>query len=359
MLASMPSASASLSLRSHAATALSKLPLRTTLKLLGKWQGVLGLNYHRIGDAGGQLWDRGVWSASAEELDGQLLTLARCAEVINPCDVPAAMSAGRGRRVLITFDDGYRDNYELAFPLLRRHGLSATFFLTTGFLDDRCASWWDEIAWMVNRAGVQASCAEGRSSNSEPTMNDNLPSVASLLPAGVSWTVSERAATIDALIARYKMLSDGEGERFLEQLAAAIGCERCDVSDAEGVWMTWEMAREMHAAGMTIGGHTVSHPLLARLPVERQREEIAVCARRLREEIGVEMRWFAYPVGSRDTFTRATQDVLRDCGVELAFSYYGGFARPSRWNPLDVPRVHVDRKLAPRLLYTALAGGRR
>jgi peptidoglycan/xylan/chitin deacetylase (PgdA/CDA1 family) len=127
--------------------------------------------------------------------------------------------------------------------------------------------------------------------------------------------------------------------------------------------MTWDMARELHAAGMSIGGHTVTHPVLARLPAERQREEIEGCARRLREELGVAMRWFAYPVGARDTFTPLTQRLLRDCGVELAFSYYGGFARPSRWNPLDVPRVHVDSALAPRLLAqrlrTAHAAGRR
>lgn len=349
----MSSASARLSLRNHAATALSKLPLQTTLKLLGKWAGVLVLNYHRVGDPGGQPWDRTLWSASAEELDGQLQTLARCTEVIDPDDVPAAMRAGRGRRVLLTFDDGYRDNYELAFPLLRRHRLTATFFPATGFLDNRRSSWWDEIAWMVNHAGGARRRADTTHSGGRAT------TVASLLPAGISWETSSRDATIAALVARYKALPDGDGEPFLEQLAEASGSGRCGVSEVEALWMTWEMAREMHAAGMQIGGHTVSHPLLARLPVERQREEISTCARRLSEELGVAMRWFAYPVGGRDTFTHLTQEILRDCGVQLAFSYYGGFARPSRWEPLDVPRIHVDSKLSPRLLHTALAGGRR
>ncbi|HXA53290.1 MAG TPA: polysaccharide deacetylase family protein [Solirubrobacteraceae bacterium] len=311
----MPVASIRRSLRARGVAALSRLALEPALVLLGRWRGVLVLTHHRVGDPRGLPWDPSVWSASAEQLDRQLGTLARHAEVIDPGALPAAMHAGRGRRVLITFDDGYRDNYELAFPLLRRHGLTAAFFLATGFLDEPRAPWWDEIAWMLDHADPAAP----------------RPSRA-------------------ALIARYKTLPAGAGERLLEELAATLRSGRCPAAQAAGQWMTWQMARELRDAGMAIGGHTVTHPVLASLSRERQREEIAVCARRLREELGVPMRLFAYPVGSRDSFTSVTQGLLRECGVELAFSYYGGFARPSRWQSLDVPRVHVDAALAPRLL---------
>ncbi len=337
------------SLRDRTRAVLARLPLQTALELLGPWPGVLVLNYHRIGDSEGQLWDHALWSVSAEELDGQLETLARCAEVIDPCEIPAAMSRRRGRRVLITFDDGYRDNYELAFPLLRRHRLSATFFLATGFLDRPRASWWDEIAWMVHRAGGEARHATAMDAGGTQ------PAGVSLLPAGTSFTTSNRDAAIVELIARYKALPDGEGERFLEELAETTGSGRCGAGDARDLWMTWAMAREMHAAGMSIGGHTATHPVLARLSVERQREEIMACARRLGEEVGVAMRWFAYPIGGRDTFTHPTQGILRDCGVELAFSFYGGLASLSRWDPLDVPRMHVGPGFAPQLLLATLA----
>jgi peptidoglycan/xylan/chitin deacetylase (PgdA/CDA1 family) len=274
----------------------------------------------------------------------QLHTLARHAEVIEPDQLIETMSAKTGRRVLITFDDGYRDNYEIAFPLLRQHRLFATFFLTTGFLDQPRAPWWDEIAWMVHNAGDKTPAGDKRPAGraSQPCHE--------LLPAGVSLFGVDRDASIAALVARYKTLPDGEGERFLEQLAQKSGCGRCSTSEARDLWMTWEMAREMHSAGMSIGGHTVTHPVLARLPPERQKEEITTCARRLAEELPVAMRWFAYPVGGHDTFTDVTQALLRDCGVELAFSFYGDYARPSQWEPLDVPRIHVGPGFTPTLL---------
>jgi peptidoglycan/xylan/chitin deacetylase (PgdA/CDA1 family) len=337
----------------RAATVVSKVPLSTALRLLGEWPGVLVLNYHRIGRCDGQPWDPQAWSTTAEELDSQLRTLARHTQVIGPGEVSAAMDARPGRRVLITFDDGYRDNYELAFPLLRKHSLSATFFLVTGFLDSPRVAWWDEIAWMVNRADRAMADARQRLSRSGAAGR------ASLLPAELSFALPTRDATIAALIMRYWTLPDGDGEPFLEELGELAGSGRCDASEAVDMWVTWGMARELHAAGMSIGGHTATHPVLARLSAECQREEVTTCGRRLHEELGTPMRWFAYPVGGRDTFTPVTQRALHECGVELAFSFYGGFVRPSQWEPLDVPRMHVDPRLTPRLLHAALAGGRR
>jgi peptidoglycan/xylan/chitin deacetylase (PgdA/CDA1 family) len=331
----------------HTKSALAKIPLSAALKLLGRWSGVLVLNYHRVGDSGRQPWDREMWSVNGEELDDQFATLARHAEVIGPGDLPAAMRTGRGRRVLLTFDDGYRDNYELAFPLLRAYRLPAIFFLASGFIDRPHASWWDEIAWMVRNASGQARRAGALATGSGSA------GAVSLLPAHVTLDDGNDEDAIMALLARYKTLSGEDGEHFLEELAEATGSGRASASDVEDLWMTWEMAREMLGTGMSIGGHTVTHPVLARLTAERQREEIAGCARRLQEELGVAMRWFAYPVGTSDAFTPLTKEILRDLGVELAFSFYGGFARLSCWDPFDVRRIHVDSKLTPRLLGSA------
>src|SRR5439155_11118121 len=109
------------------------------------WSGLLVLNYHRIGDGSRWLFNRSLWSATAEELDRQIGFAKRHCEIIALHQLSEAI--GRpGRSLLLTFDDGYRDNHTLAFPVLRAHGVPATFFLATGFLDSPCPAWWDEIA---------------------------------------------------------------------------------------------------------------------------------------------------------------------------------------------------------------------
>jgi peptidoglycan/xylan/chitin deacetylase (PgdA/CDA1 family) len=314
------------------ARALGRPIVRNILSRFSAWRGVLVLNYHRIGDHADP-WDRSLWSASAEELDAQLAMLADQAEVIGPDEIETARrERRRGRRVLLTFDDGYRDNYEIAYPLLRRHGLRATFFLTTGFVDSPQIAWWDELAWMVCRAKT------------------------STLPAGdwlggpVALEASGSETAITTLVARYKTLPSEHAQAFLDYVASATGSGRPGAQEAEELWMTWEMARELRDGGMAIGGHTVTHPVFARISIERTEEEVAHCAERLQAELGEPMRWFAYPVGARDTFTPETQRILREHGVQLAFSFYGGYAGFSGWDPLDVPRVHIGSGYGPELL---------
>jgi peptidoglycan/xylan/chitin deacetylase (PgdA/CDA1 family) len=333
-------ASADGSRTAHAAALLDRRPLRGAIERFGRWRGVLVLNYHRIGDRDGQPWDRTLWSADAATLDEQLSVLARCTEVIGPEDLQAGGGGRWGRRVMITFDDGYRDNYELAFPLLRRHGLGATFFLATGFVDRPHAPWWDEIAWMVRR-----SSADRLTTVDGPLAMEDMPLGGLRLDAG------RREASIAELVAAYKRLGGAECERFLDRLAEATGSGRCPVEQAAEQWMTWEMVREMLAAGMSIGGHTVSHPILAQVSVEEQSDEIVGCAERIEQETGMAMRWFAYPVGAADAFTAETKRLLSAAGAELAFSFYGGRAGRGRWDPYDVPRVHVGPEHDRRLLW--------
>jgi peptidoglycan/xylan/chitin deacetylase (PgdA/CDA1 family) len=187
----------------------------------------------------------------------QMAFLARHFDVIGPQELAGLSDAPKGRHVLVSFDDGYRDNFELAFPVLRAHGISATFFVTTGFLDGGLAAWWDEVAWMVRHATAT-----------------RLPK-GEWLQAGLSTERPQREATIHALLEAYKALQGSRCADFLDWLAQATGSGRCPPDDARKDWMTWDMLREMRAAGMTIGGHSVHHAVLSRLTPEQQDAEIS------------------------------------------------------------------------------------
>jgi peptidoglycan/xylan/chitin deacetylase (PgdA/CDA1 family) len=119
--------------------------------------------------------------------------------------------------------------------------------------------------------------------------------------------------------------------------------------------MTWDMLREMQSAGMTIGGHTVTHPVLANLDEERQRDEIQGCKARIEMELRQTMTLFSYPVGGKTSFNATTQRYLREAGVRYAFSYYGGVSGFKGLNCLDVRRVAVERETTLRELEAVVA----
>ena len=282
-------------------------------------RGILVLNYHRVGDGTASPHDRGLWSAGAEAFDKQVGLLARHFDVISPGDFETA-ARGRGRHVMITFDDGYLDNYEVAFPILRRHRVPATFFVATGFIDRQALPWWDEIAWLVR--GTARSQLDLR-----PWFDAPL-----LLGA-------QRQPQIQAVLRRFKALEFSESRAMLAALREVSGLTPPDT--VAGHWMDWNMIREMSDNGMTIGGHTVNHPVLSRLPRERQREEIEGCGARILAETGRPMEYFAYPVGNRWAFNDDTVACLEAAGVRRAFSYYGGEATPASPR-FDTPRVAVE-----------------
>jgi peptidoglycan/xylan/chitin deacetylase (PgdA/CDA1 family) len=267
-----------------------------------------------------------LWSATREGFDEQVRWLSSNFDVISPRDIPAVT---RGRHVMITFDDGYSDNYTQAFPVLKSRGVPATFFVATGFIDEPELLWWDEIAWMVR-------------TSKHSTLR--LPDYVS---APLVLDEPHREQTVRTLLRAYKKLPSEFTAAYLDAVGVATGAGRAprDSAELRAHWMTWDMLREMYAAGMTIGGHTAYHPVLARLSREEQMTEISTCHRRITEELGVPMNVFAYPVGSRDSSNAATRECLRRVGVKLAFSYYGGYRRLTGGDDFDIPRIGIEQEM--------------
>lgn len=295
------------------------------------WSGVLALNWHRIGDGADSAYDRSLWSATPEAFEEQVRSLKKHFDVISLHDLQAVLQKATGRYVLITFDDGYRDNYANAFPILKAHGVSAVFFVSTGYLDRPRAPWWDEIAWMVRRSPKR------------------LLSAGPWFSAPVIFDEPHREQAVGRLLRYYKSLPGHKTADYLNYLAEATGSGRCPADDFADAWLTWDMVREMRDHGMVIGGHTVNHPILARLSRAEQEAEVAACAERLREELGEPMRYFSYPVGTADSFNYDTRCVMLDCGVQFAFSFYGGYCRFEGWNPLNMPRASVETHFSKSL----------
>jgi peptidoglycan/xylan/chitin deacetylase (PgdA/CDA1 family) len=319
------------------ARVLSKTGLLPIIGSVGRWSGVLCLNYHRIGNGDASPFDRELWSASAESFDEQVRYLTSHFRVVTPGELPDVSLTPRGRYVLITFDDGYRDNYELALPILQRYGAAATFFVTTGFIDRPRLTWWDEIAWMVRSSGRTGIEGGG------------------VLGGPVAFDDPHRERAVETLVGRYKSLRPDATLPYLEFLAEATGSGRGSQALANDTWMNWDMIRGLRAAGMAVGGHTVNHPVLSTLPPDSQWQEIAGCARRLEAELGAPMQYFSYPVGQRGSFDGHTRACLERLGVRMAFSYYGGHRRFQDWDRLDVRRIAIERYMDAAWVRATLA----
>ena len=223
------------------------------------------------------------------------------------------------RALAITFDDGYADNRHVAMPILRSRGLPATVFVATGFLDGGCM--WNDI---VIEAFRRSNCLVA-------DLRDLVPQVQAA-PLQLS-TVSQRRAGLEAVIAAVKYLEADHRLQVVRRIA-----ERLEVSVPTNLMMTSDEVLELRRAGLQIGAHTVSHPILAKLPPEGMRREMKDSKDFLERLLGERVGLFAYPNGKpvEDYDDRAVT-LARELGFDAAVTTDHG-AASTRTDPYQVPR---------------------
>lgn len=214
---------------------------------------------------------------AAERFDGLVACLARAFRTMTLAEALARRAAGTlpPRALVVTFDDGYADNATVAAPILHRHGVPASFFVASGFLDGG-RMWNDSVIETVRRCRLDRLDASGLGLG--------------VLPLG---GVAERRAAIDVLLPRFKYAGLEEREGMLVRLAQAAGHPALP----DDLMMTTSQLRGLHAAGMEIGGHTVDHPILRVLPDDEARRQIVAGRERLEALIDAPVSSFAYPNG--------------------------------------------------------------
>lgn len=313
---------------------LGRLPQRNTL---------LVINYHRVGDADATPYDPAVFSADAAEFQAQMDFVSRhlapvtLADALAYLEEPARPHPSGRCRALITFDDGYRDNFDIALPILRKSGLQAVFFLPTSFVGTGQIPWWDEIAFIVKSARQRAF-----------QLSYPRPASFDIDGAGLRNVLRE-------VLNLYKLPEMLDAARFVSELETACRGRRPD--GGERCFMTWEEAARMARGGMAIGAHTHTHRLLGRLSEAEQVDELETPRRILRERTSVEADTIAYPVGARSSFTGETKALAAKAGYRAGFSFYGGVNGGSQpVDRFDVRRVGADAQSVKRFrVQTAMA----
>ena len=323
------------------ASALDRLGLPRALAAVRRRQiwkrlGLTVVAYHRIGDPTrlGDL-DPEMVDATPEAFERQMAFLR---QNFRPVSLDEVLRAHRERQmmppdsVLVTFDDGYRDNHDVAFPILQRLGIPATFFLTTGYLNDRRLFWWERIY-----LHLQASQA--------PELRIDYPA-SEVLDLSTPAAKAKTKRHLTKIVKHHYAL---DVERFLDGLRRACGVSWSeDESRRHGdrVLMTWDNARAMRAAGMGIGSHTSSHRVLQTLTPADLAQELGASRAELTRQIGEPVTTIAYPVGRLIVGLPAVRQALSEAGYELGFTAVGGINRPPPDDDaFDLRRLMIDREL--------------
>lgn len=240
------------------------------------------------------------------------------------------------RAAAITFDDGYADNCTVAMPILQAHGLTATFFVATGYLDGG-RMWNDAIIEAVRH------CKRARLDLSDEGL-------------GVHELNSEGALrrAIISILNQVKYRKPEERLKAADYVAAVSGTGLA----SSGPMMTSAQVQRMHRGGMSIGAHTVTHPILARLLPAEVRSEVAESKRFLESLLQERVGLFAYPNGKPNVDYRASDaELIRGLDFDGAVTTAWGVAdgrsdlmQLPRFTPWDRTRFRFGARLAQNLL---------
>ncbi|MGS0755986.1 polysaccharide deacetylase family protein [Roseateles sp. GG27B] len=242
------------------------------------------------------------------------------------------------RALAITFDDGYADNHDVALPVLKRHGLSATFYVATGFLDG--GRMWND------------SVIESFRTSTFPVI-ELAGTVAAALGEIKLGDIPKRRSAINAAIGAIKYLDPNERLDWVNAIT-----ERAGVILPNNLMMSSAQVCGLRDAGMQIGAHTVSHPILAKLTRSVAQREIADSKHALEALLGDPVSLFAYPNGKlNDDFSPESVQIVRELGFCSAVSTTWGAARPAtdlfqlpRFTPWDRSRLRFGIRLARNLI---------
>jgi len=286
------------------------------------------LAYHRIleGNKTSFPFDEGVISATPDAFFQQMKFVRDNFEVISfryleDCEHEKRPWPKHG--LIITFDDGYRDNYTNAFPILKQLGLTATIFLTAGHIGSAELFWWDLVAYCIKHST--------RTTIDLPGLDPR--------PMRLNSAVERREA-IRRILGWLKVISDSRKRAFVAEVAQLTGVSPPD-PETEPMHLNWEEVCEMANAGLEFGSHTLTHPILTNVSEEQLTVEVAQAKTIIERHLERHIIAFSYPSGR---FDARIQAAVSSRGFEFAVSYHQDVAHQSSFERYALPRIHVERE---------------
>ena len=244
-----------------------------------------------------------IFQVPVDEFEKQIKYLAKSATIISLSDLVDKYYRNEPippGTVCITFDDGYKDNYTFAYPILLKYGATATVFLTTGYIGNKETFSSHKTAFALWNTGVKKFHLD-----SIGNFNLKYP--------------QDRLSAINKIGDVIKYLPEEERNRLTDSLLAKLNI-KFPVSLQENLMLTWEEIGGMHRDGIEFGAHTVTHPILSRVPLATAKKEIASSKRAIEQNLQHPCTLFAYPNGTSRDVNEDSIEIVKNSGFTSAVS---------------------------------------
>lgn len=257
------------------------------------------------------------------------------------------LRSGEAERSLValSMDDGYRDNARVMLPLLQRLGAPATVYLESRPLDERRVNWSHKYFWLCARVDFEDLARRYGAATRDPRASAAIAAALAKSSEDARYHV-KRALKYD--------VDTEDRDRVIDHLFAEEGGDERGL--CEELYMDWDEARALQAAGVELGGHTVNHVILSRCDGATAQREIEGGAARLRAELGCATPSFAYPWGRRWDFDAQSSALVQHSGFESAVTMHAGVNTPST-RPTELKRLAIADDAKLHLLATEACGG--
>jgi peptidoglycan/xylan/chitin deacetylase (PgdA/CDA1 family) len=304
------------------------------------WRRVTGqqrifiLMYHRINQHVPPFFEVVV---KPDFFERQIRFLKKHYEIVDLNDINRLEFIRASKRdiVVLTFDDGYRNNYTHAFPILKKYDVPATIFLATDYIDTNQLLYYDKLAWILYKTVSTPDIAT-------LVKYDIAPEISGEIERFFNSTSSARFNILRSLAARLKMFPSKNREDILDRLAKV-----CKIKiwpgDGERAMLSWKEVKEMSEHGISFGSHTKSHPVLSSISASEAQKEIVESKRAIEEKIQKPVTIFAYPYGKKESYTDNIIKILINEGFKYACSSNVG----AEQYPLKAPLMLKRKGVAP------------
>jgi peptidoglycan/xylan/chitin deacetylase (PgdA/CDA1 family) len=205
------------------------------------------------------------------------------------------------KAIVVTFDDGYKDNYLYAYPILKKYNIPSTVFLPTGHIGTGKLLWWDEIAYYIHYTSL------------DNLKLDNLGTY-------VLNSSQERLYAIDKICEELAHIPEEKKSYIIREISKKAKVRvPADLGDKR-LTLNWEEIREMDNNGVSFGAHGVNHAILTNLPFDKAKDEIITSKKEIEEKIGKKVTAFSYPNGN---YNQHIIEFLENNGFSCAVGVQG------------------------------------